>query len=252
MTAIVHPPRTDVAARGSGSARLLLRFGVGMVDLACRRLLEALHAVESLASGELELCSSEPIAGGSEPVRGFRGGVDQAAVREEQREEEACAPPADAEPPGAVRDVFVGALASLPEALTAALASAAPARARMGRIARGGGRLLEAVPGARTVVRRCRAASAGAAGRLTRLSAVGRAEAEAGRRLAQVFLSSASAAAVARVAESPELKRVIGEQSQGLATTAVKELRERSARADSAAESVLRRLTGRSRSGGSK
>jgi hypothetical protein len=47
------------------------------------------------------------------------------------------------------------------------------------------------------------------------------------------------------VADSPELKRVIGEQSQGLAATAVNELRERSARADTVAESVLRRLTGR-------
>jgi hypothetical protein len=201
-----------------------------MAELGSQRLLEALRAVEDL--------------GRSAP------GV-RAALRE-PGEEAGWAAPTDAEPGAAVRDVLVGALASVPAVLAAALASMAPARAKLGRIAGRGQRVLGRVPGARAVTRRWHAARVDAARGLARLAAVGHAEGAEGRRLAQAFLSGASAAAVARVAESPELKRVIGEQSQGLAATAVDELRERSARADTAAESVLRRLTGRSRSGGSK
>lgn len=147
----------------------------------------------------------------------------------------------------AVRDAVVGVVVSAPPAVTAALQ---PARTALAWFAGRGSRALRHVPGARAVARRWRAARAGATRGLDRLSATGHAEVEAGRRLAQTFVSGASEAAVARVADSPELKRVIGEQSQGLATTAVNELRERSARADTVAESVWRRLTGRPRSGG--
>jgi hypothetical protein len=58
-------------------------------------------------------------------------------------------------------------------------------------------------------------------------------------------------AALARVAESPDLKRVIREQSAGIAVTAVTELRNRSARADALAERAVRRLFGRRESDGS-
>jgi hypothetical protein len=221
MRGIVHPFRADTSAGGRrpGRARLLLRFGVGMEEIGIGRLLEVLRAVEDRGAAALG---------------------------------EVWAAPAEVEPRAAVRDVVVGALASAPAAFAAVLASVEPARARLGRIAGPGRRLLGRIPGARSVSRRWRAARAGAAREVARLSAIGHSEVEAGRRLADTFLSAASVAVVARVAESPELKRVIAEQSQGLAVTAVNELRERSVRADNVAESVLRRLTGRSRSGGSK
>jgi hypothetical protein len=56
--------------------------------------------------------------------------------------------------------------------------------------------------------------------------------------------------ALARVADSPDLKRVIREQSQGIAVTAVTELRNRSARADRLAERAVRRLLGRGETDG--
>jgi hypothetical protein len=52
---------------------------------------------------------------------------------------------------------------------------------------------------------------------------------------------------LARVSESQDLRRVIHEQSAGVAVTAVGELRDRSARADDLAETTIGRLFGRGR-----
>ena len=59
-------------------------------------------------------------------------------------------------------------------------------------------------------------------------------------------------AVLARVADSPDLKRVIREQSEGIAVTAVAALRSRSARADGLAEKAVRRLFGRGEAAGSR
>ncbi len=47
--------------------------------------------------------------------------------------------------------------------------------------------------------------------------------------------------AAGELANSPELKQVIREQSQGLAAGAISDMRHRSARADDAAEELARR-----------
>jgi hypothetical protein len=85
---------------------------------------------------------------------------------------------------------------------------------------------------------------------LARWAAAGRREEAASRAVAQEALTALRERALARVAESPDLKRVIREQSQGIAVTAVNELRNRSARADRLAERAVRRLFGRGQSDG--
>ncbi len=70
----------------------------------------------------------------------------------------------------------------------------------------------------------------------------GRREEHGGRALAREALSGYYELAMARVADSPELKHVIAEQSESLAASAVTTLRDGSARADDAVESVARRL----------
>jgi hypothetical protein len=52
---------------------------------------------------------------------------------------------------------------------------------------------------------------------------------------------------VARLAQSPEMRAVIQEQSQGLASSSVAELRERSELADRIVERLVRRMLRRSR-----
>src|SRR5450631_1098281 len=71
---------------------------------------------------------------------------------------------------------------------------------------------------------------------LARWTAVGQREEMASRTVTRQALIAVREAALARVAESPDLKRVIREQSAGIAVTAVTELRNRSARADALAE----------------
>lgn len=80
---------------------------------------------------------------------------------------------------------------------------------------------------------------------LARWVAVGQREEVASRAVAREALLAMREAAFARVADSPDLKRVIREQSEGIAVTAVAELRSRSARADGLAERAVRRLLGR-------
>ena len=69
----------------------------------------------------------------------------------------------------------------------------------------------------------------------------------AGRALAGETIRLATQELVSAVAESPELKRVIAEQSEGLGASAMADLREGSARADTLAERVTRRFLRRSR-----
>jgi hypothetical protein len=87
---------------------------------------------------------------------------------------------------------------------------------------------------------------------LGRLAVIGRDEEAEGRALARGAVKTAFQATTAAVADSPEVKRVIAEQSQGLAISAITALRARSARADSVVESAARRLLGRRRAGRSE
>ena len=80
--------------------------------------------------------------------------------------------------------------------------------------------------------------------RLARWAELGRREEAASRILAFDALTVLRENMLARISESPELKSVIREQSEGIAVTAMSELRERSARADNLAERTVGRLFG--------
>jgi hypothetical protein len=200
--------------RGASRGRLLFRFGVGFLELTAEGLAGALETWHDLAHPEPET------------------------------------PAAELEPPTAGRHVVIGALASTPRALAAVAARAGrrgrPAAALAGRALR----RLSRAPGAGAVARRWRALRGRAGAQLARWGRAGRREEDEGRTLARLVVAALFEGAVARVADSPDLKRVIEEQSQGLAVTAVAELRERSARADSVAEAVTRRFVRRPRAGG--
>jgi len=81
-------------------------------------------------------------------------------------------------------------------------------------------------------------------------AAAGQREEAASRAVARKALTALRERALARVADSPDLKRVIREQSEGVAVIAVNELRNRSARADRLAERAVRRLFGRGETDG--
>ena len=80
--------------------------------------------------------------------------------------------------------------------------------------------------------------------RLASWADLGRREEAASRLLAFDALTVLRENMLARISESPELKSVIREQSEGIAVTAMSELRERSARADNLAERTVGRLFG--------
>ena len=119
----------------------------------------------------------------------------------------------------------------------------APPLARAGRIA---GHL----PGATRSAAHWHAWRARRRAALARWGAAGQREEAASRAVAREALTALREKALARVADSPDLKRVIREQSQGIAVTAVTELRNRSARADRLAERAVRRLLGRGETDG--
>jgi hypothetical protein len=119
------------------------------------------------------------------------------------------------------------------------------ARRRTAPLARRAFALARRAPGASRVTARIDVWRARGEDQLALWAATGRRETADGRSLARGVLTTLRESAFARVSDSPDLKRVIREQSEGIAVTAVGELRERSARADRLAEGVVRRLLGR-------
>jgi len=198
----------DGAERVSG-ATLLFRFGIGAAELAGERVVSALRSVDAVISG-----------------------VD-----------------AEAAPDGALepRHALLGAIAALPAwARTRLARRQAAARPARGRIARAQ-TLLSKLPGARRARRRTDALRAHVEAQLLRWAVAGRREELAGRALAAETIRLATHELVSAVAESPELKQVIAEQSESLGASAMVELREGSARADTLAERVARQFLRRSR-----
>lgn len=122
-------------------------------------------------------------------------------------------------------------------------ASARRRAAPLGRLRRSVGRL----PGMPRATDRLRAWRNQGARRLARWAELGRREEEASRILAFDALTVLRENMLARISDSPDLKRVIREQSEGIAVTAMSELRERSARADNFAERTVGRLFGAGR-----
>jgi len=198
--------------------RLLLRFGVGFAALAGERFVSALRAPDARRAAD---AAPEP-------------GAPEA-------------------PPGlAPRHALIGALVAAPGALSEVAARVVPAARRLERLAGRGRRVLARLPGRDMAARRLEPWRARAVGALGRLAVAGRAEEIEGRALARGAVRTAVRSASAAIADSPEVKRVIEEQSQGLAVSAIAGLRARSARADSVVESAARRLLGRRRAGPSR
>jgi hypothetical protein len=190
-------------------ARLLFRFGVGATELAGERLIEALQALDALLPGV-------------EDTRAPQGALT-------------------------LHDALLGALSALPGWARAALArgqvALLPGRDRFAR----GRRLVSRLTGARRARRRYDDAIARARAQLGRWAVAGRHERQAARDLAATAIDVAAHELVTAVAESPELKRVIAEQSESLGRSAMTELRDGAARSDAIAERAAQRLLRRSR-----
>jgi len=140
-----------------------------------------------------------------------------------------------------LRAVLIGALSA---ALRWRLPAAPPRSAWrvVGHPLRTGARALARLPGAGLATRPYRRLHDQVIDRLRRWGEEGAREDLAGRRLARVAVPAFFELAVAYMAESPELRMVIQEQSEGLASSSVDELREQSELADRLVERVVRRL----------
>ena len=202
--------RADAGARALPAGRLMFRFGVGLARLSGGGLTAALRALDA-----------SPIAAGG------------------------TAPPAGVADRPTPFHAFVGALVSAPAAFAALRARVAGRLSRARRLARRGGRLLAAAPGTRRLLVRAEAWRARTALRLAALSVVGAREEAEGLALARAAVQGLFEVGLAEVAASPEIERVIREQSQGLAVSALATLRDRSARADGLVEGAAGRFFGR-------
>jgi hypothetical protein len=165
----------------------------------------------------------------------------------------AVAPPdPEAKAPGAPLTLRHAALGMLSEAARGASRAPGRVRARWGRLAMsarqvgsplaGLGNVMGRLPGMRSALGRLRAWRTDGGQRLARWAEVGRREEAESRALASDALTVLRENMLARVSESPDVKNVIREQSEGIAVTAMGELRERSARADNLAERTVGRL----------
>ncbi len=153
------------------------------------------------------------------------------------------------EPDGALglRHALLGAMAALPAWARAALAKRGIAARSLRDGIAGGHRLASRLPGARRVRRRYDALLARIEAQLVRWALVGRREEAAGRALAGETIRLTTQELISIIADSPELKRVIAEQSESMGASAMADLREGSVRADTLAERVARRFVRRSR-----
>jgi hypothetical protein len=145
------------------------------------------------------------------------------------------------------RHVVIGALCDAPAWLAHQLhptRGLMPVRREQGRWARLA-RLARRAPGVAQATRYAEALEARGRAQLARWAELGAHEEQAGREIARLAIGVMFENAMSHVAESPELKQVIEEQSQGLTRSAMNDIRETSARADRLVESVARRLLGR-------
>ena len=128
---------------------------------------------------------------------------------------------------------------------------AASSRRRAASFARLG-RVVGRLPGIPRAADRLRTWRSQGGKRIARWAELGRREEAASRGLAFDALTVLRENTLARISESPDLKGVIREQSEGIAVTAMSELRERSARADNLAERTVGRLFGGGRTPGAR
>jgi len=194
---------------GGHPGRLCFRFAIGVVELAGEGLVTSLRVFEETRQAAVDADIDETLP----------------SVR--------------------ARHVFIGAAAAAPAWLARSLRRRAgpprvlePRRPSSSRARR----LLARAPGVERAGRGYVALRARVGAQLASWAEAGRREEHGGRSLAREALNGYYELAIARIADSPELKQVIAEQSQSLAESAVTTLRDGSARADAAVESVARRL----------
>ena len=198
-------------------ARLLFRFGIGLAELVGEQLSSALRTVNTLSSQEVCI----PMSPADPAIRVPDSAVDVSV---------------------SLRHVTIGTIAMTPRLFIRSLGPLAAMEARTRQLVRRWRRLADLAPGAAFVRKQCDGLWQRAHTLLGRCAAEGRREETLGRKLAEVSLAGFFEASLARVAESPDLKRVIEEQSEGVAVAAVTELRERSRSADGLVEAFARRL----------
>jgi hypothetical protein len=239
-------------------ARLLLRFGVGFAAVAGERLVAGLRALQP---GRPHASDGGTAAERPAPPESDGGTAAERPAPPESDGGTAAELPAPPESDGGTaaelpelspRHALLGALVTAPGALARAATRVAPATRGLGRLARRGRGIVGRLPGSEAAARHIEPWRARAALALGRLAVIGRAEEAEGRALARGAVKTTFQATTAAIADSPEVKRVIAEQSQGLAISAIAALRVRSARADSVVESAARRLLGRRRAGRSE
>lgn len=142
-------------------------------------------------------------------------------------------------PAASPRHILIGALSSLPAWLVRAWARVDPAAQRWGgRAARWAPRLLPE----RFVKRPLRAMATGLAERSAAWIEIGRREELAGRHLVELGLQVIPDSVMSAVAESPDLRRVLRQQTAGMTHTVMERLRQTSAKADDLSESLSRRV----------
>jgi hypothetical protein len=201
------PPRAPAGgAAPPSTARLAFRLCVGGTALTAQWCAAALRAVDELPPGG--------------QGQGDDGAGPDAA---------------------GARAVLVGALSSALR-WRPPLARLEDAALRARRASGRGLGLLSNVPGARFARRRYARARDGLAARLAAWAEEGAREERAGRRLARRVTPVVFELAAARFAESPELRLVIEQQSEGLAASSIGELRARAEHADGAVERAIRRV----------
>jgi hypothetical protein len=155
-----------------------------------------------------------------------------------------CQPPLALARPPTLRHVVIGALVDTPPRLQAMARRARPLSRAAGRWADRTWRLMLRVPIAGRVTRRHLAASQQ---RIAHWGELGRQEEAAARSLAEAAAQAMVEVAVAVVADSPDVRRVIEEQSAGLTRSMLEDIRDRSARADERAQALARHLLRRRR-----
>jgi len=203
---------TDRTSLGRG--RLMLRFVLGMTELTSERVGAVLSACTAVATP----AALEPTATGT-PLN-----LRHAAL-------------------GLLSDA-VGGVSRAPALVRARLRHLAASARRGAAPLDRAGTLVGRLPGMPRAMNRLRAWRNHAQGRLARWAELGRREQAHSRLLALDALTVLRENMLVRVSESPDVRSAIREQSQGIAVTAVSELRERSARADDRAERTVDRLFG--------
>jgi hypothetical protein len=187
------------------AGRLLFRFTIGLMQLSAQRFGSVLRA-----------------ASGTHPP----GAAEDSGEARSSR----------------LRDIAVGSLVAIPGAITQLRSLLRARTLRLRRLARRYTRLRSDLPSIPRGLARVELWEARAADQLDRLADTGQREQEAGRSLAEGVVKRLVEGGAAEFAESSDVKRVIQQQSQGIAGSALTEIRDHTERADDAAENLARRI----------